>query len=434
MIKKLFLIFFYLFWSTVVFRIDALVFSEKIFFDGFLNFYQSHFLYLSDLFFVLSILFLGLAFIFRKDFELKIVFKNKPFLLILSVFLFFSFLSIFIGIDPLNSFFYFLRLCQFVALFWLVVNNFVDLKKCLYILITVVSFNALIGIMQFGLQSSLGLHFLGEPVLNGELKNVAKMGLFDMEIIRAYGLFLHPNIFAAYLIFALIFLVHFFRKSFSREKLLFGILFLLNFGALILTFSRSAYLAVFVLAIFSFAVFKIRISLKYLLSIFVFLILFVLIFDLSQVLVTRFSFFSDTAVSERIELMKISRDMLLDNPLGIGHGNFTSAMQIYSAEKLFPWNYQPVHNLYLLAFNELGVFGGFTFLALLAMTLYLLIARIKNKNFLKNDLVYSLISIWIALFVLGFFDHYFWTIYQGMAIFWFLFAAMLNPYPRLLAK
>ena len=53
--------------------------------------------------------------------------------------------------------------------------------------------------------------------------------------------------------------------------------------------------------------------------------------------------------------------MLYANPLGIGLSNFTLAMPDYTFIKLAPWEYQPVHNIYMLLANETGLIGLFVF-------------------------------------------------------------------------
>ena len=66
---------------------------------------------------------------------------------------------------------------------------------------------------------------------------------------------------------------------------------------------------------------------------------------------------------------------------------------------------QPLHNWFLLAWAEFGLVGV---LMLLALAYFYL----KN-NFVKNKNKIYLSSFMIVLFVLGLFDHYFWTSWTG---------------------
>lgn len=53
---------------------------------------------------------------------------------------------------------------------------------------------AIIVVSQFGLQQNLGLPFVVEPVLSNSIAGVAKVDIFNNTFIRAYGTFPHPNI------------------------------------------------------------------------------------------------------------------------------------------------------------------------------------------------------------------------------------------------
>jgi len=106
--------------------------------------------------------------------------------------------------------------------------------------------------------------------------------------------------------------------------------------------------------------------------------------------------------------------MFFHNPFGVGAGNFTLVMSEYSDIKLLPWNYQPVHNIFILAFAELGFFGG-----------VILISLIMKRSTL-------MLPLWLIFIVGASFDHYFLTLYQGQMLF-VLFLALSSYYSKSLA-
>jgi len=82
--------------------------------------------------------------------------------------------------------------------------------------------------------------------------------------------------------------------------------------------------------------------------------------------------------------------------------------------------YQPVHNLYLLMLSELGVIG--TLFVLLWMVL---IDRYIFANLPRVGAVGAL-AIGSALFIIGFFDHYLWSLWPGLALVAFVLAMTLR--------
>jgi O-antigen ligase len=93
--------------------------------------------------------------------------------------------------------------------------------------------------------------------------------------------------------------------------------------------------------------------------------------------------------------------------LGVGLGNYLPA--IYHAKPNLPgWSYEPAHNIYLLIWAELGGFGLIVF-----FTIYVLIFVRSWRQ--KNYLFLSLI---LCLGIAGLFDHYFWTQYVGLILWW----------------
>lgn len=102
---------------------------------------------------------------------------------------------------------------------------------------------------------------------------------------------------------------------------------------------------------------------------------------------------------------------------GIGIGQFVSELKSHNPTNLEEWNLQPVHNLYLLIWSEVG------FLGLLLISVFI----IRNIDFKKS--LHQKNTFLISgggFLILGFFDHYFWTLPQGQFIFWLSLALLAS--------
>jgi len=406
-------IFFYLFFAFLPFQIDALVVMQDVYISGFFNPYSSHFIYLTDVFLLISLVLLSLSFVFREKVAdgLKFFGSGKKSALIIflyvGVFLVLNFVSLLSSVDSLNTLLNCVRLSEFVIVFLFVRAGFVDIKKLLYVFIGVVSAVAFIGIFQYVFQESLGLRFLGEPVISSDKLGVAKVGVADGNFLRIYGTFSHPNIFAGYLSFAIFFIIYCFKDA----KVLFSTLFLVCSIAFVLTFSRSAFLAMFVGLFLYYVVSNVKISFRNVVLWMSLILFFIVVFDLSSVLLDRIFIGDAGSFDERSIYFSASKSMFFDNIFGVGLGNFTLVLQEYVNVKLQPWLIQPVHNIFLLVFNEIGVLGGMSFIALFVY----LFSRLFTR---KDRFSYVLMSLWAFIIVVGFFDHYFVSLYHGNALFW----------------
>lgn len=401
-------IFFYLFFAFLPFQISALLLVSDVYYSGFFNPYSSHFIYLTDIFLLVSLVLLSLSFAFREKGTEKIrFFNNRRLLMFIGVYIALNAVSIIFSVDYVNATFSVLRVVEFGLVYLLITSGFVGVKKLMYVFIGVVSFVSFIGIFQYMFQESLGLRFLGEPLISSEKLGVAKVGLKEGNFLRVYGTFPHPNIFAGYLSFAIFFIIYCFKEA----KVLFTTLLIVCLIALVLTFSRSAILALFMGLFLYYAVSNVKITFKNA-SLFVVLFLFFIVtFDLYSVLVDRIVVGDQGSLAERSLQYSASKHMFFDNVFGVGLGNFTLVMQNYLTVKLQPWLIQPVHNLLLLSFNEIGLLGGSAFVALFAYVFYKLLK-------IKTRLSYILMSIWVFVLVVGLFDHYFLTLYQGNVLLW----------------
>ncbi len=195
--------------------------------------------------------------------------------------------------------------------------------------------------------------------------------------------------------------------------------------AIILTFSRSALLLalLFIPLMFLWLFLNKPLREKYLLNAakllviltfigsFLFLIFFNFIFARANISL------SEPAINDRLVYNQMAWDLIKENPLrGIGLGNYIWLLNKnnlwHQYGLLYPYLFQPVHNIYLLIASEIGLVGLILFLLFLFFALKH--SFYSNKNILLSTF-YFLLSI--CLFW-GFSDHFLWTLNQGQLMWW----------------
>ncbi len=433
------------------------------------------------------------------------------------------------------------------------VEQLVSKKIGLFFNIIIISslIQAIIGIIQFFLQKSIGLFWLRESLVSPDILGVAKIILNGEKYVRAYGLMPHPNVLGGFLLFSVI-ITLLYKKLFSpphrwtsaekniphpislltKERVAqnvprgtlseenihsisncstwnnckientwsFRLIIAVQILALILTFSKSAIIGLIIALIyilvprlparkmFHVEQFKntphpnlLLIKEKELdvprgtflggwnnfgkMKQFRFIILSVLIILLFTFIIIRPNIDSllFNSLNERLFYLNVPRGTFESDPtLGIGAGQSVLMMQKFYSQTLESWQYQPVHNVFLLIFSELGLIGLGLFIWWLwklfhacppencstwnnfgrveqkkkEITPLSLIRRRaggevegkqeNSKYVLHNDNTYlsSIIiskyfkGILLGLIFILLFDHYIWDIQQGSLIFW----------------
>ena len=518
--------FFFLFLLTFTFSIRKVLFYFPI--RGNFNEYSGIYLYLSDIFLISAIgawLFSILCNNKITLSNLKLWIKNygKNGLLLFPLLLvFWSFISIAWSRNQSIAIFRSLKLLEFLLLYLYLIFRFspklfhlpcrqagveqfqnVSFQRILncstwnnffLVMILVAILQSVVGIIQFLFHRSLGLRFVMESVLSPAIPGVAKIILGGEKYIRAYGFFPHPNILAGVLVLSLVlslFLLncstwnilrgeamtlkssqsrfYFFSKKLPVKKSSFiWAIFLIQIFGLLLSFSKSAMLGLFVALAYLFhpeksknvprGTFldcgagvehfekdesKQRGKSRTVLGIVLFcfgaiLFLFAIKINLHAFLIAP--------LKERIFYTNVPRGTIFEEPiLGVGMGQSVLIMQDYFQKVLEPFEYQPVHNVFLLIWSELGVVGVVLFI----LFIWRLFCSQKDKivprgtipdysnqkNFELFHLprrqagVEQFYLIWdiltahlraalLAFVVIMLFDHYFWDIQQGQVMFW----------------
>jgi|SRR3989338_8226876 len=313
-----------------------------------------------------------------------------------------------------------LKLTEFIA-FYFYIKSYAVYKfgftNSLSVIIAGGLFQAVIAILQFLKQSSLGLGLLGESVISPNLTGIASFySMAGEKIIRAYGTTPHPNILAGYLFLAIFaFYYLWLYKNISRFYLFAYALTLLAF---FFTFARVAVFLLFVNFLIRIILVRLNFRKEYWnkkLAL-LFLTTFIVVSTFSLVYwpeaVSRIKISSgEEAVQLRIFYNKESLSSL--NWFGVGSGNFVNWLMVKDPN-LSRNLYQPVHNIYLLIYSEMGILGITAFILFLIFLIKDFIVKTKMEKLYH----YSFLLVFLSFLFVGLFDHFLWTLQQGRFILW----------------
>ncbi|MGI6423322.1 MAG: hypothetical protein ACOX0X_01710 [Candidatus Dojkabacteria bacterium] len=393
--------------SVVPFNITLQIpfFNTEPFVAGFWVNYLIPTISILDIFAIL--LLIQLCFLLKKE-VIKKYLKDKYLLILLLFFIIHTLIT-----QNLLSTLLYTRIFLYLITFLLLLSY---LKKTEYIkkvakerwvfflLLSSVLIQGVIGIYQFLKGASLGVFFLGESKLVSGMGDTSFIDINGQLYLRAYGTFPHPNILAGWYLF--IFLLSFALYKESKKKI-YLFLILLTSILLLLTFSRVSILLLLLILTIFFVGKK--------------------VFSFSSLLYFRFmNIFSsmDSSFSDRVKLIELNFKIFKENILlGTGLGN-----SLYFYKENIPFTQggrlllQPVHNIWVLNFVELGLFLGIYYLYILFR--YFL-RGVKMNRFT--------VSILLFLVIVGMFDHYFFTLPQGNVIF-FLSLVLISTSKLLLKR
>ncbi|HRY82478.1 MAG TPA: O-antigen ligase family protein [Candidatus Moranbacteria bacterium] len=294
-------------------------------------------------------------------------------------------------------------------------------------------FQAIIGIIQFFLQKSIGLFWLKESLISPDILGVAKVILNSEKFIRAYGLMPHPNILGGFLLFSIIITLLYQKCSMRNIKngiWLFRLILTIQIFSLILTFSKSAIIGLLIALVYIYVSRGTFIKNLKQLQNFKLIILSVLIILFSSFILIKPDLNSlfTKSLNERLFYLNVPHGTFVEHPiLGIGTGQSVLMMQKFYSQTLNFWEYQPVHNVFLLILSELDVFGLGVFIWWLWELFHAKQLKEKNNEYILQNNNTTLSSIVISRYFKGIllglifimlFDHYLWDIQQGSFLFW----------------
>lgn len=271
-------------------------------------------------------------------------------------------------------------------------------KYMLVVLLVSVLVQGILGVLQFKMGASLGLGLLGESQIVSGMQGSSFVTLNNEVFLRAYGTFPHPNILGGYLVMCLLLSLYLYMREDFRWKRGVMLLGILSSIFVVFTFSRICMLLVLIVWLV-FLFFRFFVKKKGIYS-----------FSIGLIAERFLNLLSggDTSWSDRVNLMRSSFVVIGENWLmGIGLGRFTQGMEndipLTSNGVML---IQPVHNVPLLTVSELGTVGTLLYCVLLGS---ILLRNVKRLSWFK----------WLVIFVIvviGCFDHYLFSLPQGIFI------------------
>lgn len=320
-----------------------------------------------------------------------------------------------------------------LLLFYLYIVN--EVQSPVWVIVPIalqIIIQAPIAIGQSLAQSSLGLQAFGEIFLDPQILGTSIIPIDGMRFLRAYGLSDHPNILGGSIAFSLIILFAVFLYGKNRQPLFASVLFLISFPALVMTFSRSAWLGLmvsisFMVSIEAFARRWESIKRIFILGLLSLIIIMPFLSENISVFEKRINsgnISQDEPMREREFLLQAGNTLFIEHPtLGVGLGATPFALERRFEE--FPLNFQPPHYVPLLVPLETGVLGGIFYLILFFMPfIYFFINR---KEAIYNPYLLSALALLLTISVISLFDYYTWyvtgRVWQWLA--WGIFSAVI---------
>ncbi|MBA3869522.1 MAG: O-antigen ligase family protein [Anaerolineae bacterium] len=302
--------------------------------------------------------------------------------------------------------------------------------------------NSVIAALQVARQGSIGLQFIGEFQVDPAASGTAIVQADAVRWLRPYGLLPHPNMLGGFLVIGLLATLIWIMNTQHKRWIIGVVVFTFGFWCLLLTFSRSAWLGLaagmLILGILSIKIWwndRQRL-LRVLLIAGIFLIAAGLFYWRYQpFLAARTGVTTESielrSASDRAVYNQIAIDAIKQSPiLGTGIGNFPWYASEYLAKTTFDLRGQPVHNIFLSAWSELGIIGLGLFLAILSLALGAGIIYIRRASDSQKEIIFvygATIGGIVAFLVIGLFDHYPWTLIQFQSLLWMLMAIIIRP-------
>ena len=159
-------------------------------------------------------------------------------------------LSVATSVDRALSLYHVIRLATLFFFFLYIVNEIASPVWVIFPVALQGILQAIVAIAQYILQRSVGLQILGEYLLDPNWHGVSIVSTGSQRILRAYGLSDHPNILGGCLAFGLVLLLAAYLHGDWKTRLIILVPFLLMSLALLMTYSRSAWLAFLAGAVF----------------------------------------------------------------------------------------------------------------------------------------------------------------------------------------
>lgn len=314
------------------------------------------------------------------------------------------------------SFYVFLRfvLYGFFAFYIFLFRDFSkDYKGLSTIFIFWTFFLAVLAFAQWFKQGSVFNNYLifGEQPYTFSTPGIVRENFFGRTKVPPYGIFRHPNTFAAFISFAVLFVAGISGK-FSKRVGVRLLIYSLGFVTLLLTMSRFVFIGFLLSLLFLYFPNKrVKPCVLGMLTWGAFL-------NFALFLPLDIPLLETTSLLRRRNLLQIGFAIFKDFPLfGVGLNNFLYLVDSYAVMLDLPKFTQPIHNIYMLFLVETGVFGFGLFVWFLRHVFKGLFGKIdclKDSSRIPSLLV---VLLGFLLFV-SFFDHFLITSHQIQLLFW----------------
>ncbi len=318
---------------------------------------------------------------------------------------------------------------RLIALLWFYVFMVNEIHDVRWVLIPVgvqITIQSVVALAQFIAQRSVDLQLLGELYLDPSWSGIGIVVANGVRLLRAYGLSDHPNILGGCLALGLLLLLAAYLHGVGFQqpwRALIPIAFLPAIPALLVTFSRSAWLAFVIGAVIIVGAEFVNRRRNWMNRLLWLASLCMML--LSPFLLAYARFFSarlnannsfsspsveQQAIGERTLLIDSTMPLFLKHPwLGVGLGASPFALQ--ASYPVFPVDYQPPHLAILLAAMETGLLGtaSYSFLMIAPFVIFFM----HRESLLSNPLATTAAALLVSLGIIGLFDYYTWLLVPG---------------------
>ncbi|MFA5109503.1 MAG: O-antigen ligase family protein [Patescibacteria group bacterium] len=350
----------------------------------------------------------------------------------------FVLVSFFFAPDQILAFYHYVLILMGIGLFYLLREETttddaggercLDRFKIIYSFLASLFLQAILGIYQFLSQSAPICKYLGLAGHDSNILGTAVVETASGRWLRAYGGLDHPNIFGGVLAIALILVAYLLaRKKIIRsvrevgESIFLFVFYFVALFALFFSFSRAAWLALvagLLVLLITLIIQKDRWILGRFLALMFFSVVMIMIVavpyrDLIQTRLTGAGRLEQKSLVSRWQYLDESESLIREKGLfGGGIGNYSLILEKRDASAKNPWDYQPVHNVFLLLWAEAGI-GALLFFAAF---LFCLIKKDRQA-------AYSA-AVFTAVIILMLFDHWLLSLPFGV-LFLFLVLGLI---------
>lgn len=316
-------------------------------------------------------------------------------------------------------------LVQGTALASVIATSAVRFRVIALAWVVAAAFQGCYALYQFAHQYIAPSTILGVAQQVPALSGVSVVQDFDQRWLRAYGSFPHPNILGGFLSLGLLqglYLYALAKNSWSRTVLM--TLTLCITSGLVVTFSRSAYLATLLgscVLLITAWIATMRTTwrqlLKGMLIVALFAAIMVMIFfEIIAVRTSSVAVLEQFSHTQRLTSIKQAVELFGRHALGgVGVGNAVVALDQQRPNTRAP---EPAHNVYVLIATELGGVGLFIWL----LSIFALLRMVWWCRHASDSVMCA--ACFVALLIIALFDHYTWTLYVGIVI-WFVVVGLL---------